>query len=57
MGAQGASPFEEKSIYNHEPKTFLGLLEDAHKASAANRGNIFTLGDEFPPLTRNLRVS
>ena len=32
-------------------------MEDAHKDSAANRGNIFPLGYEFPPLTGNLPVS
>ena len=49
--------FEEININNHKPKSFLRLVEGAHKDSAANRGNIFPLGYEFPPLTGNLPVS
>ena len=49
--------FEEINTNNHKPKSFLSLVEDAHKDSAANRGNIFQLGYEFPPLTGNLPVS
>ena len=36
--------FEEININNHKPKSFLSLVEDAHKDSVANRGNISSSG-------------
>ena len=35
---------EEININNHRPKSFLSLMEDAHKVLAANRKVIFLLG-------------
>ena len=35
---------EEININNHRPKSFLSLMEDAHKVLAANRKVIFPLG-------------
>ena len=35
--------FEEIHINSHKPKSFLMLVEDAHKDSAADRRDIFPL--------------